>query len=300
MCCVPIGIRSGSKAFGEWAESLSYFVKKDKMVLDDWISRQARFLYGDRGVSRFALAFAFLTVGTHWAGQTFNGMTITQMLVPMAILSSTGFVCGIGLACIFLFSRIIWKLGRFAVRVESHQFGIMSTGSVMAKCYVTAAVIWLLYTLSTPWAEKRAWITMALLGIPPLVLFVGSFALSQFPLHKRMLDYKRLRVMELQERIRALEPASPDGLTEEIRKKIEFYRLTLLDALALPEWPFSFGNVSGVFVSSATAVLPVLLKGLPWGKLLDYLNLTLANPLPHLMFQGAFWMCRPHTVPVWC
>ena len=163
MALTAIGLRIGVILFAEWQPDLGLFiadVAPDR--LHDWLQHQYQVFYKSWGAVAFAVAFALVTVTSYWwSCRTYVGQYPLTAYLGAGILMLTGFVCGIALANIFFFSRFVWRLGGFPLKIEAHGFGVMSTGRTMARIYLIAAGIWLCYTTSAVWLEAR-WVCASL------------------------------------------------------------------------------------------------------------------------------------------
>jgi hypothetical protein len=255
MLLTAIGMRVAAAIFSEWQKFIPGFLRTDDLQrLQQWLMRENQVFYKSRTAVCFALGFALLAACTYtWGCRMYIGSHPLVMYLVPATLLLTGFVAGIAIANIFFFSRFVWRLGLFPIKVSQHSFGPLSTGHTMSILYLIAAGVWVCYTISAIWLED-SWIPMLAHALPSLILFISSFVICQIPMHLRMLDHKRSEIMAIESLLNELEPGEPDELTKERSAKLEYYKAKLGEAMDLPEWPFQFSQLATISVSGFTAV----------------------------------------------
>jgi hypothetical protein len=159
------------------------------------------------------------------------------------------------------------RLGRFRVRVSSHQFGVRSTGTLLVRILVSASLAWGGYALSivagiadfSETISHLKWPTL-LLAVPTFGFFIGAFVLSQFPLHKRMMDFKREELFRIEQVLEEFRSVEHGALTLEDRLKIEFYERKKDEILNLPDWPLGYQSVLAMGASTLAVLWPTLIS----------------------------------------
>jgi hypothetical protein len=102
--------------------------------------------------------------------------------------------------------------------------------------------------------------TVLLLALPTLPLIVGTFVLSQIPLHLAMVDSKRSEIQGIELMLEELMAERVSELTQDRREAITFLQRQRTEAEALPEWPFGSKAFASIGGSTLTAILPMVLK----------------------------------------
>lgn len=258
---VPWGVRLGYRIVRNWEPNLRAFVSvPEKTQATEWFNLELIHLRGSRIVIGLGFLAAVFAVMSFEFGGAFEGLSIIYALLLAAIVAFGGFISFIGIFSTFWLSRMVWRLGRFKLNVENDPFGVPSIGGLLGKCYFIAAFIWCFFSSSAALGLKTGWIPMAMLAVPSLAFFIGSFIVCQIPVHNRMVEYKRAEVSKLSDLLQELKPQRPEDLTEERRQRIEFYSAQKAALISLPEWPFSWKSAFGVGLSGVLSVLPTLFE----------------------------------------
>lgn len=249
-----------------------------KGQLEDWASRLGRFVDADPGEVRAVfdatLAHAYrrppcevagtlvvaIALPAFILGGFFQGLAPGERFVLGMQIAIAAFASGVGLYSMAVLSRIVARVGAFPVKVESHPYGVLSTGSMLVRCYLVAGAIWFVISLSASWDLGRGWITLATIAVPALFGIVGSFVAAQLPLHRRMLEFKRERVEALTRELHALLPGSAELLSEDRQRSIRFLEERIDATVRLPAWPFGLRGVLGVLGSLVMSVLPAIVQ----------------------------------------
>ena len=262
---VPLGMRGIYLIFLSWIPWVPTFLRQDEATNEEWyrwFQQEFDNFTSSRVPGFFGLLFAIIAIIAFWLGRTYSGLPPVMFLFAIAATAGAGFVCGVGLTAIYYLARFIWRTGRqYAVRVSGPGYGVLSTGRMLFRCYGLTAIIWCFPTASATWSPSYR-IPLLALAAPAVMFFVGSFVICQFPLHRRMVECKREALIELEAALELLAPKQPVDMTEERRQKLEFCVAELARVGRWPEWPFSLGNLTGVFGASMGTILPQLIQAL--------------------------------------
>ena len=260
---VPLVMKAIYTLMLSWVEYVPSFIRRDQVCPSDWecwFHKEFDTFSSSRNPVYIGIVYATTAIGAFWLGGAFDALPplITPFCLVIAALAS--FVCGVGLVAIFYFARFIWKLGnRYSVRISEHAYGVLSTGKMLTKLYALVAVVWCFYTGAAAWSLRGRWIPLFVLAIPAVIFFIGSFIACQFPLHRRMVECKRAKLLEIDNLIEGLTAQQPTNMTEERRKQLEFYIGEMKRIRNWPEWPFSGANLSGVTGASLGAIAPQII-----------------------------------------
>ena len=141
----------------------------------------------------------------------------------------------------------------------------MSIGFVLFKLWMIIGCIWAVYVASafvgyqgTNYNNVINLPPMWMLAYPTFPLILGTFIICQFPIHQKMVEYKRQEILRLDNMLDELNFHNAEDLDEELRNKIDFLYKQKEQFRQLPEWPFSLVSLLGTGASSVTAVFPVL------------------------------------------
>jgi hypothetical protein len=202
---------------------------------------------------------AVLALLAYSQGEYPIGYDSAEKLFAAAVVAFSSFLGGIGLYATVCMTRMIWRFADFEIIVKSHQFGVLSTGRVIVKCYFLVGSVWSIYTLATILGSphlgiKAASVPLLLLVAPTFVIILASFVICQVPLHNKMVEFKRKELLKVEERLDRIGVAF-DELTDTIYRHIQFLEAERQRILGLPEWPFDFKDLLGAVVSSLTPAL---------------------------------------------
>jgi hypothetical protein len=265
---VPLVFRLAYLRFKSWSEDVrSFVVLTDKFgpdALAAFLSAELSQFRGSKSafvVSAIFGAMAFLVF--RLAGYPVGFGSLSSLLAG-ALVAGSAFVAGLGLVTIFYGCRTIWRVGAFSVRVRSNKFEITSTGAMLSQCYLAIAFSWALYSSSAiAWVDSNhfleAELPLMLLSAPTFVAFTASFIACQFPLHLRMLEFKKRELRAIEDLLDQLKPSKIEDLDSARKEKISYFEAKRNEIAALPEWPFSSKALWGVLGSSLTAVFPALI-----------------------------------------
>ena len=259
---IPLGMKVIYGLLSGWESSLTTFVVRPKSEPQSWYRDQFEAFLRTPVPICVGFLWMALSIGAFSLAGTFGELGLQIKAAAIVTLGFAAFVCGVGLTSIFYLGRVIWQLGSSPVTVAAHRFGVLSTGDILLKCYVVIAAIWCVYTSSAVWNVATGWITMVLLAVPAVFFIVGSFVVCQLPLHWRMVDFKHTLVRDLEQQIAALQAKNLDTLSDRERQLLVLLRSLSKEALPLPEWPFRWKALAGVFVFSIGAIAPAIVSTL--------------------------------------
>ncbi len=266
---VPLAFKLSYGIFLKWGNTIENFiVPSTPGTLHKWFRQEMQFFEGSWAMYSAGICLGLLALFAMYIGNYLTNYPLSSVVYVYAITFVTAFLAGIGIFAMYCASRVIWNIGKLqdtSLRVEAHKFGILSTGTVLAKIWFIIVLIWCVYYSSSIFGLQvisfKTWLTNVyawILVSPTLPLIVGSFFVCQVPLHNRMLEYKRneLRLIEnlLQ---KELEIHKLNDLTEERRAKIDFLERRKSFFIKLPEWPFAMSTLIGV---GASTFMPLFLS----------------------------------------
>lgn len=258
---IPIATRVGYNILLNWQEQVATFVRvSGEIDLDKWY--KSRFREGANSKAPLVCGFLFniLSFIAFIMAGTFNHLAWYYSLVTGVLLLLVNFLCGVVLCSMWFLGKLVWDLGRrFKVHVSRHSYGITSTGPVLAKVYLVAAIVWFIISLSA-YRSDYSWLLLVFLTTPTFIFLCGSFIVIQFPLHVRMREFKSNELRKLERVLAKLIPENLEEFSNERREQIEFYH-RLEDSISeLPEWPFRWGSYAGVIGTSLGAMAPTILS----------------------------------------
>jgi hypothetical protein len=264
---VPLAFRLAYFRFKSWSENVpSFVVLNEKFGADalaGFLSTELSQFRGPASAFILSVPFGVMASFIFWIAGYPVGLGSVSSIFAGALVACSAFIAGLGLVTIFYGCRTIWRLGAFGVRVRSNKFEITSTGAMLAQCYLAIAFSWALYSSSAiAWVDGKhladAQLPLMLLSAPTFVAFSASFIACQFPLHLRMLEFKRRELRTIEDQLDQLKPTRAEDLDSARKEKINYFETKRNEAAALPEWPFNSRALWGVLVSSVTAVFPAL------------------------------------------
>jgi hypothetical protein len=257
---VPCGIKLGVIVMNNWAKEVRHFIIYPEQDVQTWFQNQGIVFEGTKGMIIWSLLVSVIALATFLLAGAFSNLNIFSSVALSLILLSSGFFAGVALYCLFCLGRVIWRFGRFSLKVHAHPFGVMTTGQALLKCYFIAAIIWCIYTSSATVGLAAEWIPMISLAVPSVIFFIVSFIVCQLPIHNKMVDFKRVELDEIEKTLESLIPKKLDELTQERRNQIEFIEKKRTEIIALPEWPFGWKSLLVTGLSGITSVLPTIIS----------------------------------------
>lgn len=254
----PFALQAGLRDVVAWMEGLPSFVCADPDEIEEWVKS---WRVGMRTAAQFRSAgvvFIVWALLAYLGGSFFDGLSVAEVSALAVIIIFAAFTGGIGIWSLVFVARMVFAAGRFEVVVDNHKFGVLSTGGMLTRIYVLGASVWFVITVSAAWNFESTWKTLLAIAFPNALIILGSFVLSQFPLHRAMLDYKRSEALRLQGLIRDALAASLDDLGTDGRSRVDFLQKQLDKTLALPEWPFGWKALTSVAISwLASTIVPI-------------------------------------------
>jgi hypothetical protein len=273
MLLVPAALHFCSSLFLAWARSVDGFITTtDPQALHRWYNTEMKLFEGHRLMFIAGAGLGIVALLAYALGHYFDGFTLGAQLWAGLIVFGSAFLAGCGLFAMYSASVAVKKLGRVyrdQIVVVPGRFGILSTGRVLAQCWMIIGGVWFVYSLSALFGPPHASIAevfssypVLLVALPTLPLIIGSFVHCQLPIHAAMLEYKKAELQRLDAMLAELAPARVADLTKEKQETIEFLVRRRNETEALPEWPFSGKALAGVSGSAVSALLPILLEGM--------------------------------------
>jgi hypothetical protein len=257
---VPFGVKLGAIVLNAWGEDIPHFVMRSRKELRVWFHDQAKVFAGQRVMWFVGILFGFLSLVAFYCGGTFSRLHTGVGVILAIIIISAGFNAGVAGFNVFCLSRLIWRVGKFPIKVEPSPFGVMTTGRTLAKCYLLAGIIWSTFTLSSVTGFSPCWLPMVVIALPTIVFFAASFIICQIPMHQQMINFKRAELLKIDHSLESFRSLDVADLNEEKRKQVEFFEKRLVAIIALPEWPFGWKALSAAVISGIASVLPALIS----------------------------------------
>lgn len=259
IAALPFAMKMGVRVLADWDDVLCHVAVGDPAAVRAWHAGRLR-------LGSEAMAQATGAIFVPWAlasfvlGGYFDGLSALETGALAAMIALAAFTSGVAVYYLGHLTASVWQLGRFAVRVESHPYGVMRIGRGLLRCYLVAALIWFVISISGSWKAAGDMRPVMLIGLPALAAMIGSFVLCQVPLHLQMVRYKQARIYDLDEMIRALQPTPAAPVDELGLHRLDYLGKERDRVIALPEWPFRWGALAGLSASSLGPLVPLLLK----------------------------------------
>jgi hypothetical protein len=269
LIAVPLVIRVCRAQLVEWSINAKTFVigmRSHQTNVDTWFDKELRAFDSSQAMLLGGIALGTLAV----TGFSFSdypiGFGSREYIFSTFIVAASAFVAGIGLCTMAYGTRTIWRFGNtFQISVQSHKFGVLSTGNTLLYCCILVALIWSAYSCSAVFGIMNSKfeifsITDPIwsLAVPSGVLVLASFILCQVPLHKRMVEYKRGQLVNVERILEELKGSEPASLNSDLLAKIAFFENRRSQTISLPEWPFAFGAFLGSVGSACVVILTTL------------------------------------------
>jgi len=254
---VPSCVLRGYNALRLWKQDVMVFASSAKCEVNVLFGEQFRTICS---LPRIVVAglvlvppaiYAFVTVGL------LEGASVHMAVLLVFFISTGGFAAGVGLRELLRVGMLAWHVGKLPIVVEGHRFGVMTTGRVLFKCYLMGIGIWAMFTISGLTFERLVTV-MLYTSVPAFALILASFWLCQFPMHNRMLAYKRRAVRELYTLRTQILDQGLANLSAEQREQLTFYVARASEIDSLPEWPFSVGAFLGLTGTALVSLVPVI------------------------------------------
>lgn len=282
---VPLAFRLCYGIFFKWGETIeSFMVPNTPGTLLKWFKQEICFFEGSGAMYSVGICLGLLASFGFYAGDYLSNYSLSAAVYAYTIIFTTAFLAGIGVFAMCCASRVIWRIGKLRdtrIHVETHKFGILSTGTVLAKIWFIIILVWCVYNLSAIFGlqviNMNTWLTSVPVWIlvpSTLPLIIGSFLVCQVPLHNRMLEYKKNELRRIENLLlKELEIHKFDDFTEERISKIDFLERRKSFFLQLPEWPFSMRTLVGLGTATCMPLFLSLLSVVTTEAVKKLLNL---------------------------
>ncbi|SJM93203.1 membrane hypothetical protein [Crenothrix polyspora] len=242
---LPLAIKIGAIFMDYWGRGLRHFVLCPEQEIESWFQNQMAFLSGSLGMLFSGIFLSVLGITLYYFSGVFVGLNNTQAVTLALIILLNCLVSGAAWFSLFCFARIIWRLGRFPLKVEQNPEGVLSTGNTLMKCYAITIILNYTFSLINSIAMQNMRL-LFILEAPYIVFFAISFIVCQIPVHNRMVDYKKLKLAEIDGLLASLsQQQNPNTLmeAEALRPQMEALKKTRANIMALPEWPAGWKSV---------------------------------------------------------
>ena len=254
---LPLAVRWGSQTVRGSEPFVKRFVKNEEpMPVAELFEQRFRGFAVARGHRWVGAVYIVVAVPAFWLGGSFSDLTILQSIIAGIVLLLSAFACGISISSVIHLSRLIWRIGDYPVVVEDHPFGVLSLGRVILKVYCLACGVWFIYAFSASGSLENPLTPVFALAAPSVLLLVGTFVGCQFPIHRQMVADKAAQVEAVYRLLRDLQPQQVSELTTERLEHIEKLQALAERQRRLPEWPFGWKVLVGVFGGAVGAVSP--------------------------------------------
>lgn len=273
---VPWAFRYCYNQLAEWSKLYPNFILYAPSAAKKWYFEQLRFFRGTPIMFGTGLATTAVATTVYvWAGPI-DTYPIQARLFCYTLLSLSAFVAGMGICAIFLGTMAIYRLGLlYQVRVDETNSGILSTGITLGKCYFAIAFTWSFYVLSGFSLGDsnhdiifEVPLPVLFLAFPTFVLFLGAFIVCQIPLRRRMQEFKRLKIAEIEDALASIRPEKYKDLSLQVIAQIEFLEKERTKLAGFSGWPFSSKVFLGTLFSSIYLIWPVFLNAI-FGVIFD-------------------------------
>jgi hypothetical protein len=245
------------------------FVKKGATILYNWKEETAEFLKYSRRFQSFAdvrfsilagCVFMIIASVIYVKANSFDELSLFGKTASWLVFGGSTFIGGIGILSIVHLCLLFRDIGKCPVEVTDTTFGIMSSGNKLLSCYSLGCIGWFLYSFSGFGTILYSKNPLYYLSLPSFVFLVGSFIFAQYPLHNRMVEFKKKRIQHIQKLIEGVYPKEAEKVNKEQLELLERLSGLSKEASKLPVWPFNFGTFLGVISGALGAIFPSLLS----------------------------------------
>lgn len=258
---IPIFVKIGATIIWNWKDSASHFILDPNNELDLYYKNKFdNFSRIKKSYLIFLILAIFSIVLIYYSAGAFNELTLFEKSICWSIFSIAVFICGIGALSIYHLFSFFWGIGKFKVIIESHQFGVMSSGQKLFSCYLMGCIVWFLYSITGLEILEISALAMYTLSLPSFVILILSFVGAQIPLHRRMLEFKKERLENLQSIIKIHFPQNQQTVSKEQLELLKQLNELSSDAQNLPNWPFNLKTFIGVVGGALGAISPTILS----------------------------------------
>lgn len=265
---VPFGVKLGYSLFAELGQHLHLFLKEEPSLLEAvFASTMQRRLRKMEAVYFWGASFGVLALAAFYQGGAFdfeaNFAHETKILLQAQMgitIGIAGLLSGMGLYLMLMMASVVWELGKFEVKLAPHKFGVCTVGGTLLKIYGMTAAIWFVFSCSAVVGLRDIVTPLAVLAGFSLVFFLVSFPVCLLPLHNRMVDEKRRRVVASYERLEILARTEMSQRDERYIRILSEEKREYQEALDLPEWPFGWKAMVAVGTSGIVSNLPAIVS----------------------------------------
>src|SRR5262245_38657694 len=210
---VPIALRFCHRTMLKWSETLSRFISCDGGNATSLFRADLRFFRGSRSMVVAGLCFALAVVPLIYFSiitKRYPSISVPAASWTLLVAFVAEFFAGMGLYALVKSGIAIRRLGHLPgcrIQIDRHQFGVLSTGTMLFKCWSAAAIVWLFFVIPivADVLVKNLPVTgllhvpiVTLLAVPTIVIIVASFVICQLPLHERMVEAKGVEILRVQ------------------------------------------------------------------------------------------------------
>lgn len=257
---IPYFVKRGAVSLYSWKEESAEFLNIDVVEIDKFYKHIFEKFSNLLIALPASLVFMMIAIIIYFLSNAFSEFSTFKYIISWIIFLLSTFICGIGIISILHLVHFFRDLGKYPVRVTNTQFGVMMSGKKLFNCYIMGCTVWFIYSISSLGTILYSLFPLYFLSIPSLIFLIGSFLFAQYPLHKRMLEYKRNRSKGIIKLIDSLYPDSDSGVTKEKLELIESLSDLSDDISKLPEWPFNLKTIIGVLTGALGAISPALIS----------------------------------------
>lgn len=271
LVAVPSVIRVCHSLLLDWSINAKKFItgtRRHITNIDTWLDQELSIFEGSPIMLLAGAALATLApIGFSFANYPI-GIGSVENIFALSIVATSAFAAGVALCAMAYGTRIIWRFGNtFRVSVQSHKFGVLSTGEMLLHCCVLIALTWSAYSSSAIFGVTGTGVAIFsvknpiwILAAPSAAVVLISFIVCQIPLHQRMIEYKHDQLLTIEKILEELKESDARLLNAEVMSKIEFFENRRLQIISLPEWPFAFGTLLGSFGSASMMILTTVVS----------------------------------------
>ncbi len=266
LVAVPSVVRACHFLMLDWSRNTKNFITDippSIAKIDDWWNRELSIFEGSPTMFMAGVAVALIALLGYSLDDYPIGVQSLENAFAACILAASAFAAGVGLCTMVYGTRIIWRFGTaFKISIQGHRFGVLSTGDMLLNCYFLIALTWSVYLSSAVFGimagnlpinswKNPVWI----LALPSALAALITFVVCQIPLHQRMIEYKRERLMTVETILKNLKISDANLLNADVLSKIRFFEDQKSEAISFPEWPFAFKTLLGSLGSTSMVVL---------------------------------------------
>jgi len=243
-----------------WVPVTAHFVGFASGDARAWWNRELHLLWKRPGLVLGGVVATLLAV----VGclQRPSGLSLLGRVVNGVVTTPSVAIVGIALVLLTRLTLLVVRLGRLELTHLDGPRGAVSVGGVVLRIWFGATLLYALYTSTALFygrghpARDPA---LLLLGLPAGLILLAGFVGCQWTLHRGMVEHKRRRLLELDQKIGELETRLDGGTEPDLLERCETM-YTRRDRISqLPEWPYSGGQLLVAFGSTLFSMAPTVL-----------------------------------------